>query len=103
MRQETSSTILSSVWLEWEDEQGRHLAAPDLIVPDLRIAVECKRTYTPEADAQLALLYEPLLSFLWPGQWRLIAASQHWAGDEKPLIGSFLDAAPGLNYYLRSC
>lgn len=89
------------MWLEFEDENGRGLCSPDLVLPDLRIVVEAKRTYTLEADAQLSLLYAPVLERLWPGPWRLIVACQHWAGEEKPLLGSFLDAKPGLNYYLR--
>ncbi len=92
---------MSSPWIEWEDDAGKHLASPDLICPELRIAVEAKRTYTEAADAQLALLYRPLLEALWPGPWALIVAAQQWAGPERKLIGSLLDARPGLNYYLR--
>lgn len=73
-----------------------------MVVPEDKILVECKRTYTPEADAQLKLLYEPLVNFLWPGDWKLIVACQFWAGEEKELIGSFRSAKPGLNYFLRS-
>jgi hypothetical protein len=101
MKNEISSPILSSLWLEYEDEQGKRLASPDLVVPAHCLVVECKRTYTPEADAQLALVYGPLLERLFGGTWRFVVASQFWAGPPKDLIGSFLDAGAGLNYYLR--
>jgi hypothetical protein len=87
--------------LEFIDNKGRHLASPDIVLPELRIAVEVKRTYTPEADAQLQLLYLPLLKFIWPGEWKLIVACQFWAGEEKELISTFLSAQPGMNYLLR--
>jgi hypothetical protein len=87
--------------LEYADEKGVHLASPDLVVPELRLVVECKRTYTRVADAQLLCLYHPLLVRLWPGDWKMVVACQLWAGDEKPLIDEIVDAKPGLNYFLR--
>jgi hypothetical protein len=101
LKNETSSPILCSQWLEFEDETGKHLASPDIVLPAERIVVECKRTYTQEADAQLGLVYGPLLECLYGGPWRLVVAAQHWAGPEQPLLGTFLDAKPGMNYYLR--
>lgn len=87
--------------MEFSDEAGTHLASPDIVVPELRLVVECKRTYTEVADAQLMLLYHPLLVRLWPGDWKMVVAAQFWAGPEKPLIDEILDAKSGMNYYLR--
>jgi len=89
------------VWFQYEDNKGTHLACADHVLPDEKMMVECKRTYTPEADAQLSLVYGPLANFLWPGDWKLVVACKFWEGEEKPLIGTFGEAKPGLNYLLR--
>ncbi len=77
------------------------MACFDIVIPEERVLIECKRTYTQEADAQLLLVYKPLVDRLWPGGWRLVAACKNWAGEAKPLIASPLDAAVGMNYYLH--
>lgn len=92
--------VLYQIWLKYWDSNGEGWASPDIVVPELRLVVECKRTYTPAADAQLLLVYKPLLDRLWPADWRMVAASQFWQGPEKPLIHSLQDAGVGMNYWI---
>lgn len=87
--------------MRYLDQHGEGFASPDIVVPEERLLIECKRTYTPEADAQLMLVYKPLVDRLWPGGWRLVAACRFWAGEPKRLIASPLDAAVGMNYYIH--
>ena len=101
LRQRTKSPVLSQIWVKYSDQDGDGWAAPDIVLPEERLLIECKRTYTREADAQLLLVYKPLVDRLWPGSWRMVAACQFWAGDPKPLIMSPFDAAIGLNYYIH--
>jgi hypothetical protein len=87
--------------VRFSDQDGEGLASPDIVIPEERLLIECKRTYTREADAQLLLVYRPLVDRLWPGGWRLVAASQFWAGEAKPLLSTPFEAAVGMNYYLH--
>lgn len=98
----TTAPILSQTWLKYSDASGEGWASPDLIIPRERLLIECKRTYTAEADAQLLLVYAPLVEMVWPGGgWRLVVAVKNWAGEAKPLVLSPLQAAQGLNYYIH--
>lgn len=102
LEKRTTARVLSQTWVRYSDAKGSGWACPDIVIPDARIIIECKRTYTPEADAQLVLVYWPLVERLWPGGgWKLVAAAKNWAGDYRPLIASPLAASVGLNYYLH--
>lgn len=94
----TTCPILSQVWMRYSDKEGSHLACADIVLPGEMILIECKRTYTREADAQLSLLYLPLVSRIWPGSWKLVVVCKYWAGPVKPLIDCPLRAGVGLNY-----
>ena len=94
----TTSPILSQLWIRYSDKHGQQLACPDIVIPRELILIECKRTYTQEADAQLWLLYLPLVNRLWPGSWKLVVVCKYWAGPVKRLIPCPLDASVGINY-----
>lgn len=98
---QTREQVLCQTWVRYFDEHGEGLACPDIIIPELRLLIECKRTYTPAADAQLLYVYKPLVDRLWPADWRCVAASRFWAGEPKKLIDSPFQAQVGINYYLH--
>lgn len=56
-------------WFRFEDNNGPGFCSPDLLfaVGDTLWIGECKLTDWPSADAQLELLYAPVLRPLWPG------------------------------------
>ena len=101
LRKKTKHPVLSETWVRYWDQSGEHYCSPDIIIPDLRIVVECKLTRTKEAEAQLQLLYGPVLSWLWPGSWSLVVAAKYWAGDERRVLACPLDAEIGLNFYVH--
>ena len=101
LRRRTKSPILSQTWVRYSDQHGEGWACPDIIIPEERILIECKRTYTREADAQLLLVYKPLVDRLWPGSWRMIVACKFWAGPIRPLIADPFEAPIGLTYYIH--
>lgn len=87
--------------MEFEDSKGKHKACADIVIPEEALIIECKRTYTEEADAQLWLLYLPLVSRIWPASYRLVVACQYWQGPEKlPLVACPLQASVGISYCL---
>lgn len=98
LSRQTTCPILNSVWMRFHDRDGSHLACADIVVPEMLIGIEVKRTYTREADAQLLLLYLPLLSRIWPGSWKLVVMCKFWDGPVKPLIDHPFQASVGLNY-----
>lgn len=55
-------------WIRFEDSTGKHYAQPDIfIVGEKRIwLIEVKLSQTPNAFAQMRLLYKPLLEKLFP-------------------------------------
>ena len=64
----TSSEVLSSVWFEFLDANGRGVCEADHIIirPDRVVVVECKLTQTPRGISQLERLYLPCARLVWP-------------------------------------
>jgi hypothetical protein len=93
---------LHNPWIAYEDATGEHVACPDIVLPEQKIVIECKLTYTPIADMQLAQLYLPLVKHIWgDAPWKLIVACKRWAGAPKKLITSPAFAAGSeVNYWL---
>ena len=104
-----SLPVLSQTWVRYLDEDGEGLASPDIVVPEMRLIVECKRTFTVESIAQLVLVYLPLCQFLWSDYarnarpWKLVSACKFWSpeGGEQPLLYDLLSATPGINFYIH--
>jgi hypothetical protein len=93
---------LHNPWINYEDDFGEQFACPDIVLPDQGLVIECKLTYTPIADMQLAQLYLPLVRHIWGDtSWRLVVACKRWAGAPKKLIAS-PERATGteINYWL---
>lgn len=86
--------------MQYHDEEGKHYCAADIVFPELRLVVECKRTWTEKAEAQLQLLYMPLLARLWPGLWSGVVVCKFWNGPAKPLLKDLLKAPPGVSHYI---
>jgi len=55
-------------WLRFCDANGTGYCSPDILLwkPPALIVLECKLTWTPEAEAQLTGLYCPILAHLYP-------------------------------------
>ncbi|HXJ94233.1 MAG TPA: hypothetical protein VMT20_15400 [Terriglobia bacterium] len=86
---------LHNPWIEFEDANGSGFACPDIVLPERKLIVECKLTYTPVADMQLAGLYLPLAKAVWgEGDWRLVVACKRWAGAPKRLLAGFQALPP---------
>ena len=64
------ATVLYGSWIEYQDKNGLGYAQPDILVfptgTDYGVIIECKLTQTEEAISQLACLYKPLISHLFP-------------------------------------
>lgn len=48
-------------WFRFVDRNGRGFCAPDILLLDLGVVVECKLTYTERAQGQLRDLYLPVV------------------------------------------
>lgn len=59
-----------SPWIRFRDSSGTHWCQPDglLTLPHGLVIVEVKYQHTVDAWKQLRLLYEPVVSWLHPGQ-----------------------------------
>ncbi len=66
-------------WFEFSDRHGLGYCSPDLILVGSRliVALECKLTAVPEADAQLADLYLPILAHHYGREARGIVVVRH--------------------------
>lgn len=56
-------SALAGPWFEFRDSGGAGFCQPDFVInlPSVAIVLECKYTWTPEAFAQIELLYMPIL------------------------------------------
>lgn len=79
--------LMTSIWVEYEDGNGKGIAAPDAVIlrraPALSLVIEVKLTRSADGPVQLSQLYLPLCQHLWPGRrWGLVHVFKHWAGAE---------------------
>lgn len=56
-------SALDGPWFQFRDSNGAGFCQPDFIInlPSVAVILECKYTWTPEAFAQIELLYRPVL------------------------------------------
>lgn len=56
-------SALDGPWFSFRDREGHGYCQPDFVInlPSVAVVLECKYTWTPEAFAQIELLYLPVL------------------------------------------
>lgn len=56
-------SALDGPWFAFRDLNGNGFCQPDFVInlPSIAVVLECKYTWTPEAFAQIELLYKPVL------------------------------------------
>jgi len=57
-------SALAGPWFQFRDVNGEGFCQPDFVInlPSVAVILECKYTWTPEAFAQIELLYAPVLA-----------------------------------------
>jgi hypothetical protein len=101
-REYPNARVISGLWLRFEDDNGLGWAQPDLLVPEENLLVECKLSFTREAEGQISKLYAPLVERLWGRSPRLVCCCKfaRAEGPEAP-IADWSQASPGLSWLLR--
>lgn len=88
---------LHNPWIQFADSFGPGYACPDIVLPQARIILEAKLSYTPLAIPQIEELYLPLVEAVWPGApWSRLIVVKYWKGPPPlELLSTLSDARAG--------
>jgi len=101
-REFPSARVISGLWLRFEDANGLGWAQPDILVPEENLLVECKLSFTREAEGQISLLYAPLVERLWGRSPKLVCCCKFARAEgPKAPIADWGEASPELSWMLR--
>ena len=83
--------VLHNPWIRYFREKTRY-CCPDIVIltPGRGVILECKLSWTSEAEEKVLGLYLPLAEELWPGRiWATYGVCKHWRAEagSLPLIG----------------
>lgn len=72
-------TALHGQWFQYEDSHGRGYCQPDILLISTSVVwvLECKLSNVDEARAQIALLYAPILRYVYKRDVRGIVVARH--------------------------